>query len=59
MEAQDLKIVGKGIPRVDVASKLTGQALFGEDVKLPGPLLHGRILRSPHPHAIVKNIDTS
>ncbi|MCZ6628184.1 MAG: xanthine dehydrogenase family protein molybdopterin-binding subunit [SAR324 cluster bacterium] len=59
MEAQDLKIVGRSIPRVDVTSKLTGQALFGEDVKLPGPLLHGKILRSPHPHAIVKRIDTA
>ncbi len=59
MEAQDLKIVGKGIPRVDAASKLTGQAMFGEDVNLPGPVLCGRMLRSPHPHALVKRIDTS
>lgn len=59
MEAHELKVVGKSIPRVDVVSKLTGQAVFAEDMKLPGPMLHGRILRSPHPHALVKRVDTS
>ena len=58
MEAQNLKIVGKSIPRVDVVSKLTGQAEFAEDMKLPG-MLHGRILRSPHAHALLKRLDTS
>lgn len=51
-------VVGKSIPRVDAADKVTGKALFGADVSLPG-MLHGKILRSPLSHARILNIDTS
>ncbi|MBI3976685.1 MAG: xanthine dehydrogenase family protein molybdopterin-binding subunit [Chloroflexi bacterium] len=52
------KVVGKPLPRVDAVEKVTGRAIFGEDVSLPG-MLHGKLLRSPYAHAIVKRIDTS
>ncbi|MFQ5610561.1 MAG: xanthine dehydrogenase family protein molybdopterin-binding subunit [Anaerolineae bacterium] len=55
---QELKVVGKPLPRVDGYAKVTGQAEFTVDVNLPG-MLHGKILRSPHPHARILNIDTS
>lgn len=55
---RELKVVGKSLPRVDAHSKVTGQAEFTVDVKLPG-MLHGKILRSPHPHARILGIDTS
>ncbi len=53
-----LSIVGKSAPRKDLRDKVTGQARFSADLKMPG-LLYGRILRSPHPHANVLSVDTS
>ena len=50
--------IGKRIPRVDARKKVTGQAEYFGDVKLPR-MLTGKILTSPHPHAKVVNIDTS
>ena len=39
--------VGKAMPLVDSNAKVTGQAWYGDDVRLPGELI-GKILRSPH-----------
>lgn len=50
--------VGTRPARLDGKSKVTGQALYGTDISLPG-LLHGRMLRSPHAHARIRSIDTS
>ncbi|HEY66422.1 MAG TPA: xanthine dehydrogenase family protein molybdopterin-binding subunit, partial [Caldilineae bacterium] len=54
----ELKVVGKPFPRVDAQEKVTGEAIFGTDVKLPGMLI-GKFLGSPHPHAEIVSIDTS
>jgi xanthine dehydrogenase YagR molybdenum-binding subunit len=51
-------VVGTGVARVDGPEKVTGKARYTHDINLPG-MLHGRILRSPHPAAIVKKVDTS
>src|SRR5205085_503167 len=37
--------------------KVTGQTRFADDVVLPR-MLHMRMLRSPHPHALIKEINT-
>jgi len=50
--------VGTRAPRVDSVGKVTGGAVYGVDVALPG-MLHGAVLRSPHPHARIVSIDTS
>lgn len=50
--------VGERVPRVDGQEKVTGLAVYGVDVKVPR-MLFGKILRSPHPHAAIKLIDTS
>ncbi|HUU80434.1 MAG TPA: hypothetical protein VMW90_03220, partial [Acidobacteriota bacterium] len=50
--------VGKDVPRVDAEVKVTGEAMFTMDVRLPN-MLWGRMLRSPLPHAKILNIDTS
>ena len=42
--------IGKRLPRVDGIVKATGEAKYAGDLSLPG-MLHGKILRSPHPHA--------
>src|SRR5499433_2015297 len=53
-----LKIVGTSPIKHDGIDKVTGRAKFGADFFLPGMLV-GKILRSPHAHAIIKSIDTS
>ena len=52
------KVVGTRPVRHDGIDKVTGKALFGADIQLPG-LLHGKILRSPHAHARIRSIDVS
>ncbi len=52
------KIIGKSIPRIDTPQKATGEALYTADIKIP-KMLVGKVLHSPYPHAIIKNIDTS
>src|SRR5919197_6366696 len=51
-----MKVVGKAEPRVDGEEKVTGKALYTIDIDLPG-MAHGKILRSPLPHAKVAKID--
>ena len=54
----ELNYVGKSLRRKDGPDKVTGRAVYSEDVKLPGTLI-GRILRSPHPHARIVRIDSA
>ena len=53
-----LSIVGQSVTRRDMPEKLTGQARYSADIKLPG-MLYGHVLRSPHPHANIVSIDTT
>lgn len=50
--------VGTRPIRPDGVDKVTGRARYGADFNMAGQLV-GRILRSPHAHAIIKKIDTS
>lgn len=52
------KVIGTRPIRHDGVDKVTGRAVYGADVQMPG-LLHGRILRSPIPHGRIKMIDAS
>ncbi len=52
------KVVGTRPIRHDGYDKVTGKALYGADVDLPG-MVFGKVLRSPHPHARIRSIDTS
>lgn len=53
-----LKVVGKPFRKVDARAKCTGQTKFADDIFLPR-MLYCKILRSHHPHALIKNIDLS
>ena len=53
-----MRVIGKPLPKVDAASKVTGRAVYADDM-LPARTLHCKILRSPHPHARILSIDTS
>ncbi len=57
-KGQELKWVGTRPVRPDGVDKVTGRAKFGADFNVPG-MLTGKVLRSPHPHALIKSIDTS
>jgi CO/xanthine dehydrogenase Mo-binding subunit len=52
----DLTVVGKPVTRVDVAEKVTGQAVYGYDLVLPN-MLYGKVLFSPKAHARIKKIN--
>jgi len=51
-------VIGTRTRRVDGIAKATGRAVYTDDIALPG-MLHGKILRSPHPHARILSIDVS
>ncbi|HRD79001.1 MAG TPA: xanthine dehydrogenase family protein molybdopterin-binding subunit, partial [Hyphomicrobiaceae bacterium] len=51
------KIIGTRPVRPDGVDKVTGRARFGADMKMAGQLV-GKVLRSPHPHARIRSIDT-
>ncbi len=51
-----LLVVGRDVPRTDGPSKVTGAAQYVADIQLPG-MLHAAVLRSPHPHARIVNIN--
>jgi CO/xanthine dehydrogenase Mo-binding subunit len=50
--------VGQSVVRADGREKVRGEPIYYSDLKLPN-MLHGRVLRSPHPHARILAIDTS
>ncbi len=50
--------VGTRPLRPDGVDKVTGRARFGADLAMQGQLV-GKVLRSPHPHARIRSIDTS
>ncbi|HEY6336822.1 MAG TPA: xanthine dehydrogenase family protein molybdopterin-binding subunit [Alphaproteobacteria bacterium] len=52
------KVVGTRPSRPDGLDKVTGRAKFGADANAPGMLV-GKILRSPHPHARIRRINTA
>ena len=54
----EYSVIGKSVPRTDAWAKATGSAGYTDDMSLPG-MLHGRLLRSPLPHARILHIDTS
>jgi len=53
-----MRVVRKGIPLKDGYSKVTGELKFAPDRSVAGGLWM-KILRSPHPHAKIKSIDTA
>ncbi len=55
---QPLHSVGQSVIRKDVAAKVSGQAIYTGDMKLPHMLI-GKALRSKHPHANILSIDTA
>ena len=53
-----LKTLGRSTPRIDARKRVAGTATYAGDIHLPG-MLYARVLRSPHPHANVRQVDVS
>ncbi|NIO04845.1 MAG: molybdopterin-dependent oxidoreductase, partial [Proteobacteria bacterium] len=51
-------ILNSRLPRIDAPAKATGQAIFTDDISMPG-MLYGAILQSDIAHGRILNIDTS
>ena len=51
-------VVGESVPRPDAPAKVRGAFDFASDLRAEG-MLYGRTVRSPHPHAVVRRIDTA
>ena len=57
-EDKRFQVIGKPLRKEDGISKATGQAVYADDIQLPG-MLHSKTLRSTHAHAKILSIDTS
>ncbi len=55
-DSKDFKIIGKTKPRLDVPDRVTGKAVFGMDVDVPG-MVYAAILHSPAIHGKIVSID--
>ncbi|HUG40392.1 MAG TPA: molybdopterin cofactor-binding domain-containing protein [Longimicrobiales bacterium] len=55
---REFALIGTRMLKSDGMEKATGRAVYTDDIALPA-MLHGRILRSPHPHARILSIDAS
>lgn len=52
-----LFVVGQSVVRTEARDKVMGKLAFGADLPQEG-FLHGKMLRSPYPHALIKSINT-
>jgi CO/xanthine dehydrogenase Mo-binding subunit len=51
--------VGKSVPRIDAFEKVTGSAVYADDMQFGPGLYYGRLVRSPYAHALIKGVDAS
>jgi nicotinate dehydrogenase subunit B len=54
----DYKLVGKSLPRSDIANKLFAREVFITDMRVPG-MVHGRMVRPPVAGAVPVAVDES
>ena len=55
--ADQLSLVGKSLPRIDLPGKVIGSDVYVHDLELPG-MLHGRVLRPPSYRATLQAFDS-
>jgi len=56
-DKKEMRVIGVPRRRVDARAKVTGQTRFADDIFFPR-MAHCKLLRSPHPHARIRRIDT-
>src|SRR5271155_267966 len=57
-DERQMRVIGVPRRRVDARAKVTGQTRFADDIFLPR-MAYCKLLRSPHPHARIRRVDTS
>jgi CO/xanthine dehydrogenase Mo-binding subunit len=55
---EELRVIGKPVPRHDAFEKALGVTQYAADFSMPG-MLYAKVLRSRHPSARIVSIDTS
>src|SRR3990172_11686577 len=55
---EQFDVIGKRVPRLHGLGVVTSLGQYTQNMRMPG-MLHTRTLRSPHPHARIKSLDTS
>jgi len=53
-----MKVVGKNVTKIDAFKLARGEPVFTDDFTRPG-MLYAKVLRSPHPHARILNVDAT
>jgi len=56
LKGKDYRVVGKNVRRVDAIEKVSGRAKYTTDFLIENALIV-RPVRSPYPHALIKNVD--
>lgn len=56
--SEPLGVVGRQHVRPDAVAKVTGSAIYSDDIKFPG-MLHARVKRAGLPHAFLRSLDVS
>jgi len=56
--SEEFDILGTRAPRVDALDKVTGRAIYTDDMRRPG-MLFGALVQSPLPHARVVQVDAT
>jgi len=56
---KDYKYIGKDVTRIDALEKISGAAIYGDDIDFGANLLYAELVQSTMAHAIIKSIDTS
>jgi 4-hydroxybenzoyl-CoA reductase alpha subunit len=57
-DKHEFSVIGKPLPKIDAWGKVTGETRYADDFFLPR-MAYGKLLRSPHPHAVIRRIDTT
>ena len=57
-DPKDFSVMGKPVPRIDIPGKLTGGAMYVQDMRMNG-MLHARVVRPPSYGAQLLNVDTA
>lgn len=57
-QAEEFRVVGKPLPKVDALKLVQGKPAFVADFEQPG-MLYAKVLHSPYAHARIREMDTS
>lgn len=56
---KEYTFIGKDVVRIDGREKISGAAIYGDDIDFGASLLHAELVSSTEAHAIIINIDIS